>query len=409
MTEEKVQAVLGLVVAECGRAIGFDTTGGGQLAEEREKALLYARGEMPDLVMQLAGRSKVVSTDVADAIETALPDLIDIFTGGDDVVSFAPQSEDDVAAAQQEQDYLSHVLFNRNAGWLTIYEAFKDALTCKTGVFAWRWEGAFEPPAEMHDGVGLEVLQRCWAEGTVGDVVSGAPGEDGQPTFSFAFTPRFAAGRIVVEAVAPEDLAVAPDTRTLASATYCAVRQRPRAQDLLAMGYDRELIDRLPAWSANGSSPEMAARDTVGESQVMGTAGDDMRQVEIYRHYIRVWSDEAGRYELYQVITGGGAFTGHLIDLQAVSRIQLAAITPYINPHRFYGDSVADKLMEVQKIKSSLMRMALDSGYFALNQRMEVAEDGLTNCALARPAGCWPARGRRWRSPAWSGGSRSMG
>jgi hypothetical protein len=38
-------------------------------------------------------------------------------------------------------------------------------------------------------------------------------------------------------------------------------------------------------------------------------------------------------------------------------------------PHRFYGESVADKLYEVQRIKTVLLRMLLDSGYFALNQR----------------------------------------
>jgi hypothetical protein len=207
---------LRLAQAECARAIGFDTVNSGELTAQREKALLYARGEMPDLVMELSGRSKVVDTAVADAIETALPDLMDIFTGGDDVVAFKPVNASDVEAAEQEQDYLRHVLFNRNGGWLTIYEAFKDALTCKTGVFSWRWDGEFEPQPDYHDRVGLPVLMRCMDEGVCDNVVPGEPDEDGLPTVSFEFTPRHTKGRVVVEAVAPEDLAVAADTRTLA-------------------------------------------------------------------------------------------------------------------------------------------------------------------------------------------------
>ena len=368
--------VVEMVAAECGRAIGFDMLNGGSLVGDRERALLYAKGEMPDLVMQLAGRSKVVSTDVADAIETALPDLIDIFTGGDDVVAFEPVGEADVQAAEQEQDYLRHVLFNRNSGWLTIYEAFKDALTCKTGVFAWRWEGQFAPEAEVHEAVPFDVLLRCRSEGEVRDVRH----EDG--LFSFTFVPSGLRGRVVVEAVAPEDLAVAADTRTLATATYCAVRQRPRAQDLIAMGYDREVIDALPAWTG-GDSPEASARDTADESQVVGVGSQDLRQVEVYRHYVRVFDEDDRRYRLYQVLTGGRGFTNAVLDVAEVSRVQLAAITPFINPHRFYGESIADKLMEVQKIKTSLMRAMLDRIYFSLNQRMEVAEDGLTPDTLS--------------------------
>lgn len=376
LSEDRKEEILKLIQAENARAIGFDNVNAGELVEQRERALNYFKGDMPDLVMQLAGRSKVVSTDVADAIETALPDLIDIFTGSDDVVAFEPVSEEDVDAAKQEGDYLRHVLFTKNDGWKVIYEAFKDAMTCKTGVFSWRWDGEYEPPQEHHEGKTLLELVKAMQEGTVEDIQRGEDDEGGLPTFSYEFTPKNAKGRVIIESIAPEDLAVAGDTKSLASATYCAVRQRPRAQDLIAIGYDPEAVDKLPPWNNAGNQPETYARDTVDESMIVGTAPHALRQVEIFRHYIRVWEEDEKKYCLYQVVTGGKGYVTNLVDIQEVSRVQLAAITPYINPHRFYGDSVADKLMEIQKIKSSLMRMTLDSGYFALNQRMEVADQG---------------------------------
>ncbi len=376
ISQDRIEVILGLVQAECAAAVGFDNVNAGELTDQRERALQYAKGEMPDLVMQLAGRSKVVSTDVADAIETAMPDLMDIFTGSDDVVVFEPIGREDVAAAKQEGDYLRHILFTRNAGWMAVYEAFKDALTCKTGVFSWRWEGHYAPVAEQCSGRSLSELQRAMAECEVdrASIEQVLDPETGEVSFNWSQRARNARGRIVVEAIAPEDLAVAADTRTLQSATYCCVRQRPRAQDLLAIGYDAEAVDGLPAWTNAGV--DGWARDTVGESAGIAAAPQALRQVEIYRHYIRVRDDHDGRFRLYQVVTGGKGFTGVLVDIQEVSRVQLAAITPFINPHRFYGESIADKLMEIQKIKSSLMRMALDSGYFALNQRMEVDENG---------------------------------
>ena len=61
-----------------------------------------------------------------------------------------------------------------------------------------------------------------------------------------------------------------------------------------------------------------------------------------------------------------------VLEHERVNRIQFAAITPYPMTHRFYGRSVADLLIEIQRIKTALTRMLLDSGYFALNQRVQV-------------------------------------
>ncbi len=117
--------LLRVLASERARSIGFE--GDRELIAEREQALNYYKGVMPD-VPALANRSKAVSTDVADAVETVLPDLIEIFTGGDDVAAFVPTSQADERQAQQESDYTNHVVFHKNDGFLTFYSAIKDAL-----------------------------------------------------------------------------------------------------------------------------------------------------------------------------------------------------------------------------------------------------------------------------------------
>jgi hypothetical protein len=56
-----------------------------------------------------------------------------------------------------------------------------------------------------------------------------------------------------------------------------------------------------------------------------------------------------------------------------VQRVPFAIGSPYLISHRLYGRSLADLLMEVQRIQTALTRALLDSAYFALNQRYEVA------------------------------------
>ena len=154
---------LRLVDRECQNSIGFDNES--ELTTSRAKALEYSKGEMPD-VPSLPNRSKAVSTDVADTIETILPDLVEIFTGGDDVAVFQPQNEQDEDAAEQETDYLNHVVFQENNGFLILYTMFKDACLSKTGVVTWWWEDT-KYDSEKFEGKSLAEVMAAQQSGTI--------------------------------------------------------------------------------------------------------------------------------------------------------------------------------------------------------------------------------------------------
>ena len=128
MTENEL---LALVASERRNSVGFDEDA--VLSKARERSLEYYKGEMDD-VPAMEGRSRAVSTDIADAVETILPDLVEIFTT-EDVAAFLPRGEEDEEAAEQETDYVNHVLFNENDGFMILYTAMKDALLTKTGIF----------------------------------------------------------------------------------------------------------------------------------------------------------------------------------------------------------------------------------------------------------------------------------
>ena len=105
-----------------------------KLSDERASALNYYMGDMSKDMPAPDGRSKAVSSDIADTIEGLMPPLMDIFAGGDEVVQFAPVGPEDVAAAEQETDYVNHVFMQQNNGFLVLYSFIKDALLSKVGV-----------------------------------------------------------------------------------------------------------------------------------------------------------------------------------------------------------------------------------------------------------------------------------
>jgi hypothetical protein len=369
--------LLNLVFQERRNSVGLDNDA--VLTGASIYSLDYYKGEMPD-VPNYEGRSSAVSTDVADVIETALPDLVEIFTGGEDVASFQPVGPEDEDAAEQETDYVNHVVMVENDGFKILYSAFKDALTVKRGIFKWWWEDDIQPNDEtfVATQADFEALQQANLleddEVKVVDVEEFAD-ELGDPMVRFTKRKMVNRGGVKIAACPPEDFTVARDTVDLKATTYCAFRSRPRAQDLIEQGYDPDLVSALPPYGAPSYTDAVQqARDTAGE-QTQLTAGTwgDLRLVEIIEHNIAVVNDD-GEREIWRVVTGNDERS--LLHKEKIQRIQFSAITPFPQPHRFYGFSLADKTMEGQRVKTAIQRAYLDSLYFALNQRMEVADAG---------------------------------
>jgi hypothetical protein len=364
--------LLRIVSRECDQAIGFDSED--DVGQARVTALKYLKGEMDD-VPALANRSKVVSTDVSDAVLTVMPDLMEIFLGGEEIGSFRPVGPDDVQAAEQETQVVNHVIMQENDGFAIVHDCLHDALTSKIGVaHAWvEAETSVEEYALQGANV-LEIAQLPQGHEIIDMQEAGFDPQSGQPLLNVRVRATKELTHIRVAPVAPEDFAVAPDTRNLRDATYCVMRSRPRAQDLKAKGFDPDLVDNLAPVSWDGEELDLA-RDTAGErSEPLDTAAiNDLRQVVVHVHIIRCDAEGTGRPQIWRIDTDEE--NGVILQKQKLNAIPFAVGTPYRQPHRLYGRSLADLLIEIQRIKTVLMRNSLDAAYFALNQRHEVAEE----------------------------------
>ena len=368
--------LLSALKAERLNSIGFEDNG--DIEEQREKALEYIKGEMTD-VPSRKNRSSVVASDVADAIETAMPDLMEIFTGGEDVGTFKPQGPEDEEQSKLETDYVNEVIFDQNPGFMVLETALRDALEIKTGLIKFHWTDG-ETSEESYEGKTAEELMLAAESAEIEDVEE-VEGPEGLPLYNF--TARMQEpGKCVIEAIDPQNFGVSPDTVLIEDTPYCIERSFPRAYELTDEGYDEDMVQMLPP-SAEAEDDEQArARDTVDETDdTHGIYTDTRRIVEVHTHTIRIDGDQDGKTELWCVVTDSEESL--ILDAYKKNRVGYASGSPYRRAHRFYGFSLADKLIEVQRIKTSLMRMLLDNGYFALNQRMEVAETKASKNTIA--------------------------
>jgi hypothetical protein len=334
--------LLRIVAREFDQAIGLDAED--EIGEARITALNYYKGVMKD-VPALANRSKVVSTDVSDAVLTVLPDLMEIFLGGEEIGSFRATSAQDVAAAEQETQVVNHVIMRENDGFALVHDCLHDALVAKVGVaHAWVEEEEQVEEYALQAVSVLEIAQLPEGHEIVDMQEAGFDQQSGQPLLNVTIRATKQVTHVRVAPVAPEDFAMAPDTKILRDATYCVMRARPRAQDLIAQGFDREL--------------------------------EDLRQVVVHVHVVRVDAEGTGQPQVYRIDTDEE--NSVVLQKQKLNAVPFAIGTPYRQPHRAYGRSLADLLVEIQRIKTVLMRNALDAAYFSLNQRHEVAEETAT-------------------------------
>ena len=124
-----------IINSEINNSLGFL---GGALSNQRKKSLEYYLGDK--LGTEIEGRSQVVSTDVADTIETILQNLMRIFTSSDHTVKCEPVNAEDVPLAEQATSYVNHVFNKDNDGFKILYSWFKDALLEKNGIVKVYWD-----------------------------------------------------------------------------------------------------------------------------------------------------------------------------------------------------------------------------------------------------------------------------
>ena len=387
-----------------------------KLSEERAAALDYYLGDMSRDMPAPDGRSKAVSTDVADTVEGLMPALMDIFTSGDEVVRFEPVGPEDVAAAEQETDYVNHVFMQQNAGFIVLYSFIKDALLSKVGIVKVWWETREEHERETYYDLDDAAFAIIAASPDVEIVAhterrpansETASGEDAHPDLPLAARPSLLHDVTVrttrthqcarVEGVPPEEFGIARHARSIRDADYCFHDVLKSEARLIAQGYDREQIKRLPSHGV-ADTIEAQARDTVEEgTQKQGDEGHNAasRLIRVTEHYVRMNYEDHDRPGLYRVTTGG---EGEVLkrdgepDVIEVDEIPFAAMTPVIVTHRFFGRSIADLVMDIQRIKTALLRALLDNAYLANNPRTEVPESHATETTLddllvSRPGG----------------------
>ena len=417
MDETHFNAVVSGALTESVAFVDFE------LSPERALATEYYLGK--PFGNEEDGRSHVVLSEVRDAINGIIPSLMRIFFGADNPVEFTPTRKEIAEQAQQATDYVKYVFTEDNPGFLNTLAVLKDGLIRKIGIFKWGWDDSTETRSHKLQGVTQQEMELVGADddielstvtkvptlkadqaaydkaleqwkAQVAQIHAAAaqqaqqqPPQPGQPPVPPPQTPpeppkppqlfdvelrrTIKGGRARIWSLPPEEFIFNRESRDLDNALLVAHRTDKTRGQLIALGVDPEEIDEHAGANdaatdvtLKGNAEELARRDVAGVGRVfgfgytvdpeMGRANDKILYTEAY---MTLDYDGDGVAELRRICCIGPQY--HPVSNDPCDERPFAVFVPDPEPHTMLGGSWADRTMDMQRIKSFLLRGTLDS------------------------------------------------
>ena len=356
-------------------ASGNDDT---KLSDQRSNAMDYYFGE--PYGNERRGKSQVVTREVMDTIEWVKPELMKLFSSGGETVRFEPQGPEDVQGAQQATDYVNYLFHRKNPGFKILYEWITDGLLQKNGVVKCWWDQDRSTSREEYAGLSdiqLQMLMSNENTELLEHEVTQVQGPQGPVNVnSVAVAIQGAQTGLTIEPIPPEEFLISRKAKTIQSSPFCCHRTRMTISDLNAMGYDTTDLD-AGATTNTGTAwqEESIARhrydDTNPDDWDTVSADPSMREVWVDEAYIRMDANGDGIAELLKVIKVNNT----ILDQAEVEHMPFAGWTPIIVSHKFHGLSLADLVMDLQRLHSQLFRNMLDNQYMTNNGKYAVLEN----------------------------------
>lgn len=371
------QNLKAILDAEINDALGYVDT---ETIDQRTEALqAYLRQPYGN---EVEGKSQIVTGEVAEAIDGALPPLVRIFSASDEVVRFDPRGPQDEATAKQATQYCNWVFQKENQGVLILHDWFKDALMQKVGVVKAYWDESEDLTTEKYQNLNDDELAMLLSDDsveiteqeTLTQEVMTAMGVVLINTYNVKIQKKQTVGRVRIENIPPEEFLISKRAKSVQDSPFVAHRRLMTRSDLVAMGFDKSVIDSLPTSDSLTFTEERLARFSNGEQPTDPSLDFTMQTVEVFECYIKADTDGKGIASLKQVFYAGN----EILSEEETDYVPFHSLCPIPIPHKFFGNSLADRTVDLQLIKTTITRQILDNLYLTNNARV-TAVDGQVN------------------------------
>jgi len=202
-------------------------------------------------------------------------------------------------------------------------------------------------------------------------------------------------GKIKIENVPPSEFLISREAKNIQDARFVCHRVKKTLSELREMYPDKDLdyeelgVGEDDELSFSSERLERYAFDksaTYWEGWGDPTSNEEgLRSYWLHESFLKTDFDGDGITELRKVCSIGST----ILENEEIDNIPFVSITPVKIPHKFFGLSMADLVMDLQLMKSTLMRNLMDNMYNQNFGRYAVLEGqaNLDDLLTQRPGG----------------------
>lgn len=337
---------------------------------------------------EVEGRSQIMSTDVADAIEWILPQIMKALTSTNEVVVFDPSGPDDELQAELETEYVFDTLMKRNNGFVVLHQFVKDALMQRNGLIKVYYEAYEDRVTSTYSGLTVDQFNMLLANPGVEVTEYITDPHTGEITAKFVETKT--CSKICLESVALENFKLAADHNSidLSKCRFTSHSTIKTLSDLRSEGIPESILSELPQARQQNSYYRFELQ---GETTSAYLATDDDSQLPVYIEecYMHIDIDGDGIAEFVKVVVAGAVTPSVVLSVETLDMSPWISTTAILMSHKFQGLSIYDRLKQIQDHRTAIWRSVLDNMYLQNNQRTIVLENqvNMDDLLVARPGG----------------------
>lgn len=321
-------------------------------------------------------RSKVISNDVMDVVESDMPALTRIFLSLNKIVTFTagPGGADDLEEANQKTEYIDWIVRRQKDSFRTQFSFLKDVISQKMGALKWFMEDVKETKEETFEDLSAEELQIFMASLEGDDVQKVEIVERGETvmrndgpfkieTFNGKIKVTVKTRKAKVISVPLESLLFSSNAQSEDTADLVGDRIDRTRGELLKEGYKAEVINklRISPNQENTQLPQIRLNDQGG---VDSSDNDGFRvwanqKVEICDLYVMIDKDGDGIAERRHVLKSGDV----ILEDEAFPQVPYAICSAILMQHAITGISRAELAAPTAEIQTAIKRGVLDNIY----------------------------------------------
>ena len=325
----------------------------------------------------LSKTSDLVSTDVADTIEWALPSLMKVFTGSDEVITIAGVTEEDDTKAETMQELLVYQLQRQNNFFTVLYNWMKDSLIVGMGIIKCYWErteGYTTETAVLNN----EALQALTQTGVTIEEIQG-PDQFGDFSVTYQL-PYYRKNAPKLENILVSEFLYSPDAKSLEEANFVAHKRKVTMSYLRereAQGVYANIDDIRVNGNYNGMNVDQVEQ-VIGDNYVDINKDEQTarQEVVIYECYTKIDINNDGILEDMIITICGDTIIR--MEQNYMGRHPFFAISPTKDPHRIWVKrSYAELIGELQDLKVALTRQIMQNVALTNDPKMLLDESAI--------------------------------